>query len=123
MGNPVIHFEIAGRDGHELEHFYRSLFDWDIDHRGTDEHGYGFVQNGTAGPIGGGIRHEPAGGPEVVVYVEVESLEESLEHAMSLGATVRIQAVDTGSVRFAMITDPEGNPVGLIERATDPSDE
>jgi predicted enzyme related to lactoylglutathione lyase len=119
MGNPVIHIELAGKDGPELEHFYRSLFDWDIEHRGEGATQYGFVQDGSAGPTGVGIRHEPEGIPEVVAYVQVDDLEEVLEHAMSLGGTVRIPAMNTGTMRFAMIMDPEGNPMGLIEKPKD----
>ena len=31
MGNPVVHFEIAGPDGLVLQQFYRDLFGWKID--------------------------------------------------------------------------------------------
>ena len=30
MGNPVVHFEISGRDGEALSEFYSSLFGWNI---------------------------------------------------------------------------------------------
>ena len=31
MPNPVVHFEIVGRDGDRLMQFYRDVFDWEID--------------------------------------------------------------------------------------------
>ena len=31
MGQPVVHFEVSGRDGPALRAFYSSLFDWRID--------------------------------------------------------------------------------------------
>ena len=30
MGQPVVHWEIAGRDTDNLQAFYRQLFDWKI---------------------------------------------------------------------------------------------
>ena len=30
MGQPVVHFEIGGRDGEQLRGFYTELFDWKI---------------------------------------------------------------------------------------------
>ena len=30
MKNPVVHFEVMGKDVEKLQQFYRSLFDWDI---------------------------------------------------------------------------------------------
>ena len=31
MGQPVVHFEITGKDGKRLQEFYAKLFDWHID--------------------------------------------------------------------------------------------
>ena len=121
MGNPIIHFEIAGTDGPELESFYTRLFGWDIDHQGQGNMQYGFVRGGSAGGIGGGIRHEPNGHAEVVFYVEVEDLEASIEEARNLGGSVRISPVDTGDVTFAMIVDPQGNSIGLIQAPSEES--
>ena len=115
MGNPIIHFEVAGTDGPSLETFYSSLFGWRIEHQGHGDLQYGFVQDGTAGPVGGGIRHEPGGKPEVVFYVQVQNLETAIRQACDLGGSVRIEPVETGDVTFAMINDPQGNPVGLIQ--------
>lgn len=54
MGKPIIHFEVAGTDGPALESFYKHLFDWKIDHQGEGDMQYGFISDGSAGPIGGG---------------------------------------------------------------------
>jgi len=36
MSNPVIHFEIGGRDAERLTSFYRELFDWQLQPAGPD---------------------------------------------------------------------------------------
>ncbi len=41
MGQPVVHFEITGKDGAALQSYYADLFDWDID--ANNEFGYGIV--------------------------------------------------------------------------------
>ena len=116
MGNPVIHFEIAGRDGRKLESFYAQLFGWKIDRREAGGHPYGQIHTGDEGGIGGGIRHEPEGRAEVVFYVKVPNLAVAVAKAEQLGAAVRIPPIETPEVTFAVITDPEGNPVGMIQK-------
>jgi len=39
-----------------------------------------------------------------------------LAHAQELGATVRIPTITTPELTFALITDPESNPVGMIQK-------
>lgn len=116
MGNPIVHIELAGQDGPALETFYSELFGWEIDHQGEGDMQYGFIKDGSAGAIGGGVRHEPNGKAEVVFYVEVNDLKKAVEQATSLGAAIRIAPIETGEVTFAMIVDPQGNPVGLIQK-------
>lgn len=116
MGNPVVHFEFAGRDGGALEEFYSKLFDWTIERLDAGGYTYGFISTGGEGDIEGGIRHEPQGHAEVVVYVEVPDLDASVAAAQELGGKVRISPMDAANMRFAMISDPEGNPVGMIEK-------
>ncbi len=41
MGQPVLHFEIIGKDGEKLRSYYSELFGWDID--ASNPMGYGIV--------------------------------------------------------------------------------
>ncbi len=115
MGRPVIRFEIAGRDGEGLENFYSKLFDWKIERFEAGGFPYGFVTTSDEGGIDGGIRHEPDGTAEVVLYVEVPDLAAALARAEELGAQVRVPPITTPEITFALISDPEGNAVGMIE--------
>src|SRR5215468_7288587 len=119
MGNPITYLEIAGRNGDGLESFYSQLFDWRIERR--DEHNvggnpYGSVKAGDAGPINLGIRHEPEGKAELVFYIEVPDLDAAFAKAKELGAQVRIPPMKAPGVTFALVTDPEGNPIGLVQK-------
>ena len=53
MGAPVVHFEIMGGKGVDLETFYRGLFGWKIDSNNPMK--YGIVNTGGAGGINGGV--------------------------------------------------------------------
>lgn len=116
MPHPVVHFEIAGRDGEALERFYAELFGWEISVTSAGGHRYAYVDTGAEEAVRGGIRHEPEGSAEIVLYVRVEDLEAMVQTAESAGATVRIPPMESGELRFAVIADPAGNPIGLLER-------
>ena len=115
MGQPIVHFEIAGKDGEKLEQFYAALFGWRIQRKEAGGTPYGAIPEGEAGPLGGGVRHEPEGSAEVVLYVRVPDLKASVAKAQSMGASVRIPPLETPDVTFALLSDPEGNPVGLVQ--------
>lgn len=109
----IKHIEIAGVDGRALQSFYSRLFGWEMSKR--DVAGVDYFDADVPGALTAGIRHEPDGPPEIVVYVEVDALDESVKVAEQLGASVRIPPMESGDIRFALILDPEGNPIGLIE--------
>ncbi len=81
MPQPVVHFEITGRDGEKLRAYYSELFDWQVQDVGQ---GYAIVpREGHTNPDGVGIGGGIATGPEgyeghVTFYVEVPDVEEAL---------------------------------------------
>jgi hypothetical protein len=109
----ISHIEIAGVDGHRLQRFYADLFGWKITQRETG--GFDYFDLGVSGSPSAGIRHEPDGHAEIVVYLEVDHLDEVVATAETLGASVRIPPMRHGNLRFALIQDPEGNPIGLTQ--------
>ena len=120
MGQPVVHFEVIGKDGEKLRGYYSELFGWDID--ADNEMNYGVVQrDGNTTADGVGIGGGVAGGPEgyeghVTFYVEVPDVEEALSKAESLGGS-RIMGPETimGRMVLGQLTDPEGHVIGLIQ--------
>jgi len=118
MGQPVVHFEVIGKDGDKLKSYYSELFGWDID--SDNEMKYGMVPregntNADGAGIGGGISAGPDGYEgHVTFYVEVPDVEAALAKAESLGGT-RMMGPDKVSeqVEIGLFNDPEGHLVGV----------
>jgi len=116
MGAPVVWFEIAGRDLDGLERFYGDLLGWKID--ADNPLRYGGVDTGAPGGIPGGIYAPGAPiGEYVSFYAQVEDLDSALADALRLGGRVvgPPEAIPSGA-RIAMIFDPEGHRIGLIQQ-------
>lgn len=120
MGQPVVHFEVIGKDGEKLRSYYSDLFDWEIDANNPMK--YGTVQReGNVSAEGIGIGGGVGGGPEgydghVTFYVEVPDVEVALAKAESLGGT-RVMGPDKvmEGVEIGLFNDPEGHAIGLIK--------
>jgi uncharacterized protein len=119
MGQPVVHFEIVGKDPDKLQGYYSDLFGWQIDSNNPMK--YGVVQregntNADGVGIGGGVGAGPEGyDGHVTFYVEVPDVEAALAKAESLGGT-RMMGPDKPmeGVEIGLFTDPEGHTVGLV---------
>ena len=119
MGQAVVHFEIAGKDGKKLQEYYAELFDWNID--ADNEFGYGIVAredntNADGIGIGGGISSGPEGYEgHVTFYVEVPDVEAALAKAESMGGT-RVMGPDEvmQGLTIGLFTDPEGHVIGVM---------
>jgi predicted enzyme related to lactoylglutathione lyase len=124
MGQPVVHFEIIGRDPAGLRRYYTELFGWEFDTGGpvapsvSDAGDYGFTEAGrgaAAGGIPGGVGGGDGYRPHVVFYVGVPDVAAALRKAESLGGRRAMgpeRSPGTDLV-VAHFTDPEGNLVGL----------
>ena len=114
MSAPVVHFEIMGGKGNELEKFYGELFGWKINSDNPMK--YGIIDTG-AGPqgINGGVGPAHDGNTRVSIYVQVDSLQAALDRAERLGGkTVLAPTEVPGGPRLAMFADPAGNITGLL---------
>ncbi len=115
MPNPVVHFELTGKDPKTLRHFYTDLFDWKIDANNPMD--YGLIDTGGKGINGGiGGNGSDEAHNRVTVYVEVGDLQAALDKAEKLGGkTVMPVTVIPNAVTMAMFSDPAGNVVGLLK--------
>jgi predicted enzyme related to lactoylglutathione lyase len=120
MPNPVVHFEVVGKDGKKLQDFYSNLFGWKIDANNPMQ--YGLVEAQTEHGIGGGIGPTPEGSGHVTFYVQVDNPQAYLDKAVSLGGKVVMPvSVIPGMVTMAQFADPEGHMVGIIGAETPPA--
>jgi predicted enzyme related to lactoylglutathione lyase len=123
MGQPVVHFEIIGKDPAKLRGYFGELFGWEFDLPSpvsaavSDPAEYGFINRmalpdgtGIPGGVGGGAGYEG----HAVFYVAVPDVEAALARAESLGGKRRMgpERAPSGLV-VGHFTDPEGNLVGV----------
>ena len=122
MGQPVVHFEVIGKDGDKLRSYYSELFGWGFgDLMGPTNYAVtprdGNTNSDGVG-IGGGIGSGPEGYEgHVTFYVEVPDVEAAMQKAESLGGT-RVMGPETMSdppITIALFTDPEGHVIGLVK--------
>jgi uncharacterized protein len=120
MGQPVVHFEIIGKDGEKLQSYYGELFGWQID--SSNPMNYGIVQrdgntNSEGVGIGGGVAGGPEGyGGQVTFYVQVQDAEAALAKAEELGGS-RVMGPDEvmEGLVIGQFADPEGHVVGVVQ--------
>ena len=108
-----MHWEIEARDAELMKKFYAEMFNWNI--------GEGPIMNidaGFGGPEpgpGGHIRE--TGTSRVTLYIQVLDLAASVAKAKELGGEVVFERFDIpDGASLASITDPEGNPVMLVQQ-------
>src|SRR3979490_1858195 len=72
MPNPVVHFEVLGKDAQALQSFYGQVFDWELN---SVMPTYAMVSTGIEGGIPGGVGATPDGSDgHVIFYVAVDDL-------------------------------------------------
>ena len=123
MSHGLAHFEIPADDPDKLSEFYGSLFGWEINKVGNAEFEYWLVNTVPTdergiptepGAINGGIYRKTDPAMRPVNYVNVESVDEYVAKAKSLGAQVLIEKQEVpGMGLFAQLTDPQGNIFAL----------
>ena len=121
MGQPVVHFEVVGKDGARLQSYYSELFGWKID--AGNPMGYGIVEReDNLSPqgigIGGGVS-----GPLPAPTATSRSMSRSPTSRLrshgprpwaesGSGARTKCRGPRSSSATFA---DPEGHLIGLTK--------
>jgi uncharacterized protein len=110
---PLVHVEIEAKDAELQRAFYGEMFNWDI----AD----GFIMSFGAGlgapeaGAGGHIRQSNRSG--FTLYIQVRDLAESCAKAVALGGSVVLDRLEVpDGPALAAITDPEGNPLTLVQQ-------
>jgi len=115
MANPVVHFEIGGRDSEKTQAFFNSLFDWTTEVAGPAA----MISTGSEEGIQGHITalgHEPFN--FVTIYVQVDDVQAYLDKAAGLGGETIIPPQEVpGMGTFAWLADVDKNTIGLWKPA------
>jgi uncharacterized protein len=123
MSQPVVHFEIVGKDPQRLRKYFGDLFGWQFElpspvvREVSAPDNYGFLNlitsdegAGIPGGIGGGPSYES----HAVFYVGVQNVETALRRAVELGGTrVMGPATSPNGLVVGHFTDPEGTLIGV----------
>ena len=123
MGQPVVHFEVVGKDGGKLREYYAELLGWKFhapppeipaDYQTVDreENRAADGETGISGGVGSAMQGQ---GGHVTFYVASEDIEGDLVKAEELGGKRVMGPDDIGAdIVLGLFTDPEGNMVGLV---------
>jgi uncharacterized protein len=127
MPQPVVHFEIVGRDPARLRTYFGELFGWEFDPPTTVAEevsapdSYGFLDlittedgTGIRGGVGGGTGYES----HALFYVGVPDVEAALRQAEELGGRRVVGPVTSpNGLVIGHFTDPEGTLIGVAGTA------
>jgi predicted enzyme related to lactoylglutathione lyase len=125
MPQPVVHFEIIGKDPTLLREYFGKLFGWEFDvpspvsREVSAPDSYGFLNlvtsddgTGIPGGVGGGQAFEH----HALIYVGVQDVEAALRRAEELGGRrVMGPATSPNGLVIGHFTDPEGTLIGVAE--------
>ncbi|WP_084038847.1 VOC family protein [Demequina sp. NBRC 110053] len=114
----ITHIDIPVSDMERAKAFYSTLFGWQISAPPGFE-GYPMWQAPNT-ISGGGLAPRSEDFAQPRSYVEVDSIDDTLALAKEHGATVVMEKSEiTETSWWAVMTDPDGNVIGLYEGTTD----
>lgn len=115
--HPSVMFEIIANDQGALQNFYSTVFGWQYE-LGTGNFAYVHFGVKTL-PLLGGIGQAnpsiPGFDPGHNFYLQVDDLNKAITQAVAAGGSEYVSPTTVDGYHFAMIKDPEGNPIGLIQ--------
>jgi uncharacterized protein len=128
MGQPVVHFEVVGKDIDKLKSFYSEVAGWSYEEppapaqEGAPPYALVQREGNTSAEgigIGGGIGVGPEGYEgHVTFYIEVPDVGVSLDQVEKLGGTKVMGPETMGDdpgLTIGLFTDPEGHVIGLVQ--------
>jgi predicted enzyme related to lactoylglutathione lyase len=127
MAQPVVHFEVIGKDPARLREYFSQLFGWTftvpspVAKEVSAPDAYGFLDL-IAASDGTGIRGGVGGGPgyesHAVMYIGVSDVEAALRRAEALGGSrVMGPVTSPNGLVVGHFKDPEGTLIGVAGTA------
>ncbi|MDD1652061.1 MAG: VOC family protein [Methanomicrobiales archaeon] len=112
----IVHIDVPADDVARARKFYGDLLGWTFEQPFASMEYYLFATKALDGSpgVGGGMGKRGAPGQRMSCYFGVASIDEYLEKAVSLGASIVMPKMPVpGFGYLASLVDTEGNPFGL----------
>ena len=107
--NTIAHFDICGPDAAALTEFYGSLFGWVASPKGP---GYSLLGTPEGSPNGAIVEAQTSAFTVGIVVADIDGV---VDAAAGRGGEVVMAVTDNGWVKKAMLRDPAGNIVTVIQ--------
>ena len=113
MSPPIVWFEVVGQHADELKGFYTELLGWRFDRPPPEAKRAGWRAARRLRAA------RPAAEPPwwVTFYNRVPDLDAAIRRARALGSRLLVPPTRHGDTVIAVVSDPEGHPVGLCSEA------
>jgi predicted enzyme related to lactoylglutathione lyase len=114
MPAPIVHIEFPSVDFARTAAFYGQLFGWQTQQNATATY---MKFDGDGGPSGGWVRADMVQSPGPIPYLPVDDLLKMLDKVERAGGRVMVRSMPfAGGGEVALVSDPDGNVVGLWMR-------
>ncbi len=117
MANAFAHIELRTPALERAKQFYSSLLDWTLTDVPMGDMTYTSIDAGDG--VGGGmLSSDPSDAARWLPFLNVDDLPSTLDRALDLGASiVQPETLIPGDGTFAVLADPTGALVGLIQHS------
>jgi uncharacterized protein len=115
----IVWHDLTVPNAEPVRDFYAAVVGWKpepVDMKGYDD--YNMVSTGSGEPVAGVCHARGVNAkipPQWLIYVTVADLDASLRSCTALGGTVVDGPRSMGTQRFAVVRDPAGAHLGLIQ--------
>jgi predicted enzyme related to lactoylglutathione lyase len=120
--DPVMHFEMPAKDMQRAKDFYEHVFNWRIDaafdsyfYAQTAEDTGGNHMSQSLGAINGAIQRKDDTIGTLRLCIRVNDISKSVQIAEEHGGRILFPPKKIPGMLYAIILDPEGNELNLVE--------
>ncbi len=108
--NTINYFELPSDNDEQLKNFYKTVFNWKFE-EGKDTPDYWYTES--AGIKGALLKRRSAEQNAPTLFIQVDSIDDSLSKAKSEGAKVVVDRQEISEGTFVIIKDPQQNTIGI----------
>ena len=118
MANPFVHIELGSDNPTASKKFYSQLFQWEFEDTASPVPGGVYTHIKVGEGTGGGLMQKamPQAPTMWLPYVLVDSVDQTIQKARELGATIIVEKMPIPEMgAFGIFIDPSGATLGVWE--------